>query len=146
MKTASLTLILSAALLGTQAYVQAATNTTVAATTATTTLRLGSGQTDALAASRQTMQQAEASYQTALAAAAPGLTNLDAQIDQARQTLMDLQAQRQSLVRTAERSIADVANARDAARDSYMQATRAQMATRAAAMAAQRAAAANVQQ
>ena len=91
-----------------------------------------------LAASRQAMQQAETDYKAALAVAAPGLADLDAQIAQARQTLMDLQAQRQTLVRTAERSIADVANARDTARDSYLQVSRTQVSARQPTSAAQR--------
>lgn len=108
--------------------------------TSGSSLRRVGGQPDALAASRQTMQQAEAAYNTALAAAAPDLPALDAQIAQARDALMALQMQRQRMVRTAERSIADVANALDTARDTYMQASRAQMTTRQAALAAQRAA------
>ena len=86
------------------------------------------------------MQQAEAAYTAALAGAAPGLAVLDAQIAQARETLMDLQMQRQRMVRAADRAIADVTNARDAARDTYMQASRAQMTARQTAIAAQRAA------
>ena len=139
MKTSMIAILLSLAAGGVFAQSSGSTN-------AATATRTGGAQTDALAASRQTMQQAEAAYNTALAAAAPGLTNLDAQISQARETLMDLQTQRQRLVRTAERSIADVANARDTARDSYMQAARTQMAARQAAITAQRAAAATNQQ
>ena len=138
MKTTTIAILLSLAAAGAFAQSSVSTN---AATATRTVLQPGGGQTDALAASRQTMQQAEAAYNTALAAAAPGLTNLDAQISQTRQTLMDLQTQRQRMVRTAERSIADVANARDTARDAYMQSARTQMAARQAAIAAQHAAA-----
>lgn len=143
MKTTAIAILLSIAACGAWAQSPASTN---AITTTRPVLQPGGGQPDALAASRQSMQQAEAAYNTALAAAAPGLSDLDAQIAQARQTLMDLQMQRQRMVRTAERSIADIANARDTARDNYMQASRTQMTARQAAMNAQRAAAANIQQ
>ena len=98
------------------------------------------GQSETLAASRQTMQQADTAYQVALSNAAPGLIELDAQIAQARDAMRKLQMQRQEMVRTAERSIADVVAAREAARTTYMQATRAQMTARQAAIEAQRAA------
>ena len=143
MKTTTIAILLAIATCCACAQSSVSTN---AANATRTVLQPGAAQTDALVASRQTMQQAEAAYNTALAVAAPGLTNLDAQISQARQTLMDLQTQRQRLVRTAERSIADVADARDAARDAYMQSSRTQMAVRQATLSAQRAASTTNQQ
>jgi len=135
MKTKIIATLLSLAACGAWAQSPVATNATASAGAV---LQRSGGQTDALVAGRQAMQQAEAAYNVALSNAAPQLIELDAQIAQARSALMTLQMQRQSLVRTAEGSIADVVNAREAARTAYLQAARAQMAARQAAIATQR--------